>query len=873
MSANMFGYAAGGVVLRLPRLGAQQGADVRGRADRAGRRLRRRHDRLHGPPGERAAADRARRRPASPEYFVSTEQFLNALSDLQVPRRLGQGLDLDVHGPDDAARAERAGRTRRVPNASTPANAADVLAIRAMVQTQYSNIGGAESLWVDHTVQPRRVSRSRTADATNASNATVRWYQANVTGGTVAANVVQGETFDPDGANTFFRFMPSLAVDRIGDMAIGYTKSNATTNPQIKYAGRLAGDPVNTFSQTEQTLIDGTGAQSGNCGGSACTRWGDYSGMALDPNGCTFWMTGEYYADDRPERPDPDRLVPLPGLHAGRQRHALGHGHRRRRTRSPARPSRSAAGRRRRMAAAATRSPSRPGRIRSLTASKAGLRPGLGLDDRGSGRRHARRGTSRSARRRRAAASPTTRRAPSSAACRRTATSSRARAASMLANPDNTDAQNTTVSPTRLRLHQHDLGRPDVHADGHRAAQAGRRRALLRGVHGEQPEHHALDPGHDRARRRCRPAPTSRRRRSPGFNDGGAGGLKTFTFASPVTLTAGTRYAFVFRLACCVRAAGRTPTPAAARRRASRTRTRTRAASASPRRTAARPGRRTRRSAAATSTSSRTSTPASPPSGTFVSSLKDANPAAGRTPTLDDALLHGDDARRHGRQVPGRGEQQRARSVQLRRARRHGGDVLHHERRQPEPVQRLPLPASTRRSCRPRTARSRRRSRACRSASPTSRRRARRALAVDPATGTFGGTTTLVGDADVRRERRERQDGRLHAQRDAASAAPPRTRSGVATLGSVSLAGHQRRLVPDRSRRLVRRRRQLRPEQRLELADREQGRPGDHRHHARAGERRLQHELQRRRDRRRLGQRGHLLELAAPARTSAPRSR
>ena len=124
----------------------------------------------------------------------------------------------------------------------------------------------------------------------------MRWYQANVTGGTVAANVVQGKTFDPEAANTFFRFMPSLAVDRSGDMAIGYTKSNATTNPQIKYAGRLAGDPVNTLSQTEQTLIDGTGAQSGNCGGSACTRWGDYSGMALDPNGCEFWMTDEYYA-------------------------------------------------------------------------------------------------------------------------------------------------------------------------------------------------------------------------------------------------------------------------------------------------------------------------------------------------------------------------------------------------------------------------------------------------------------------------------------------------------------------------------------------------------------------------------------------------
>ena len=113
-----------------------------------------------------------------------------------------------------------------------------------MAQAQYTNIGGAESLWVDHTVQPRRQRDERELRRHDRGNATVRWYQANVTGGTVAANVVQGASCDPDGANTFFRFMPSLAVDRAGDMAIGYTKSNSTTNPQIKYAGRLAGDPV-----------------------------------------------------------------------------------------------------------------------------------------------------------------------------------------------------------------------------------------------------------------------------------------------------------------------------------------------------------------------------------------------------------------------------------------------------------------------------------------------------------------------------------------------------------------------------------------------------------------------------------------------------
>ena len=113
-------------------------------------------------------------------------------------------------------------------------------------------------------------------------------------------------------------------------MAVGYTKSNATTNPQIKYAGRLVGDPVNTLGQTEQTLIDGTGAQSGNCGGAACTRWGDYSGMALDPNGCEFWMTGEYYATTGLNHQTRIGAFHYPGCTHGRQRHALGHGHRRR---------------------------------------------------------------------------------------------------------------------------------------------------------------------------------------------------------------------------------------------------------------------------------------------------------------------------------------------------------------------------------------------------------------------------------------------------------------------------------------------------------------------------------------------------------------
>jgi Carboxypeptidase regulatory-like domain len=221
----------------------------------------------------------------TPNYFVSTEDFQNALTVYKFHADWNR-ISLSTFTGPDVPVAATSWPNASVPNASTPGNSLDVLQIRAMVQNQYANFGGVESLWTTHTVRRQDTS----------GNATPRWYQVNVTGGTVAANLPQAATWDPDGANTFFRFVPSLALDRAGDMALGYSKSNAVTNPQIKYAGRLAGDPVNTLSLGEQTLIDGTGTQTGSCG-STCIRWGDYSAMTLDPvDGCTFWYTNEYYA-------------------------------------------------------------------------------------------------------------------------------------------------------------------------------------------------------------------------------------------------------------------------------------------------------------------------------------------------------------------------------------------------------------------------------------------------------------------------------------------------------------------------------------------------------------------------------------------------
>ena len=116
-----------------------------------------------------------------------------------------------------------------------------------------------------------------------------------------------------------------------------------------------------------------------------------------------------------------------------------------------------------------------------------------------------------------------------------------------------------------------------------------------------------------------------------GFNDGGAGGLKTFNFASPVSVTAGTRYAFVFRLVSAFASGTVAYTCSCAT---------TGFSDSNP---YANGQRVTSANSGSTWTADTTVggrdmnfvtyiNPGFASSGTFVSSLKDANPAAGRTP-------------------------------------------------------------------------------------------------------------------------------------------------------------------------------------------------------------------------------------------------
>src|SRR5437899_2710282 len=93
-----------------------------------------------------------------------------------------------------------------------------------------------------------------------------------------------------NGNDGLWRWNSSIAVDPNGNTVIGYSTSNASAFPGIRYAGRLVTDPPNNLSQGEGTMFNGTASQTGS-------RWGDYSMTTVDTaNGTDFWHVNEYLA-------------------------------------------------------------------------------------------------------------------------------------------------------------------------------------------------------------------------------------------------------------------------------------------------------------------------------------------------------------------------------------------------------------------------------------------------------------------------------------------------------------------------------------------------------------------------------------------------
>jgi len=147
----------------------------------------------------------------------------------------------------------------------------DSLADRLMYRLAYRNFGDHEALVVNHSV-------------TAGTSVGVRWYEIRSPNGT--PSVFQSGTYAPDSS---YRWMGSIAMDKVGDIALGYSVSSSSLKPSIRYSGRVPGDPLGTL-QAENTITTGGGSQTGGL-----SRWGDYSAMTIDPSDdCTFFYTTEY---------------------------------------------------------------------------------------------------------------------------------------------------------------------------------------------------------------------------------------------------------------------------------------------------------------------------------------------------------------------------------------------------------------------------------------------------------------------------------------------------------------------------------------------------------------------------------------------------
>ncbi|HEU4939615.1 MAG TPA: DUF11 domain-containing protein [Vicinamibacterales bacterium] len=142
-----------------------------------------------------------------------------------------------------------------------------------MYRLAYRNFGDHESLVFTQTVEVSDFD----------DHAGIRWYELRRSSG--SWSLFQQSTFAPDSDH---RWMGSIAMDRFGNMAMGYNVSSSATFPGIRIAGRLPGDPVNQITEAVN-LEPGLGSETGT------VFFADYAQTSLDPlDDCTFWYAGTY---------------------------------------------------------------------------------------------------------------------------------------------------------------------------------------------------------------------------------------------------------------------------------------------------------------------------------------------------------------------------------------------------------------------------------------------------------------------------------------------------------------------------------------------------------------------------------------------------
>ena len=149
----------------------------------------------------------------------------------------------------------------------------DVQGDKIMQRLVYRKVAGHESIVAAHSI------------ATQAGGGGVRWYEFRLDKKGDPRMYQQG-TYAPEG---FYRWMPSIAMDRKGDIGMGYSFGGLPNFPGLRFTARRASDPTGRMTLHESVLAAGGASQTNTL------RWEDYTTTAMDPSDdCTFWYVGDY---------------------------------------------------------------------------------------------------------------------------------------------------------------------------------------------------------------------------------------------------------------------------------------------------------------------------------------------------------------------------------------------------------------------------------------------------------------------------------------------------------------------------------------------------------------------------------------------------
>jgi hypothetical protein len=152
---------------------------------------------------------------------------------------------------------------------------------KIMSRVVYRRIGDHESIVAVHSVD------------TAAGGGGVRWYEL-VLDKARRVSLRQQGTYAPD---QFYRWMASPAIDKYGNIGIGYSFGGTPSFAGQRFAGRQPADPLGLLTMKEAVLAEGEAAQT--TAPRPAERWEDYTTTAIDPSDdCTVWYVGDYLKKD-----------------------------------------------------------------------------------------------------------------------------------------------------------------------------------------------------------------------------------------------------------------------------------------------------------------------------------------------------------------------------------------------------------------------------------------------------------------------------------------------------------------------------------------------------------------------------------------------